>query len=74
VTLSADQAKTARRLLGWRLSVLADKSGLSAPTISDFENSKRRPSVLNVSTIQKVFENAGVDFVGETGARLKTPQ
>lgn len=69
--ISPDQAKTARRLLEWSLSIVGGKSGLSSTTISDFENGKRRPSVLNVSTMRKVFENAGVEFVGEAGVRMR---
>jgi transcriptional regulator with XRE-family HTH domain len=71
MSISPDQVKTARGLLGWPVSILAGKSGLSTTTISNFEKGARRPSVLNVSTIRKVFESAGVEFVGEAGARLR---
>jgi transcriptional regulator with XRE-family HTH domain len=74
MSISPDQAKTARRLLGWTVSVLGGKSGLSATTVSHFENGERRPSALNVSKIRKAFEDAGVEFVGEAGARMKTRQ
>jgi transcriptional regulator with XRE-family HTH domain len=72
VSISPDQAKTARRLLDWSLSVLAGKKGLNTTAVSHFENGKRRPSVVKVSAIRKVFEDAGVEFVGEAGARMKS--
>jgi transcriptional regulator with XRE-family HTH domain len=61
-------------LLGWSISILAGKAGASATTVSDFENGKRQTSVLNNAKIRKAFENAGVEFVGEAGTRLKNPQ
>jgi transcriptional regulator with XRE-family HTH domain len=74
MSISPSQAKTARRLIGLTIAVLAGKSGLSATTISHFENGTRRPSARNISTIRKVFEDSGVEFVGEAGARMKKPQ
>jgi transcriptional regulator with XRE-family HTH domain len=69
MSISPDQVKTARRLLGWSVPVLAGKSGLSVATISNFEKGTRRPSVLNVTTIRKIFEDAGIEFgVEEPGA------
>jgi transcriptional regulator with XRE-family HTH domain len=72
MTISPNQAKTARRLIGWTVSVLGGKSGLSGTTVSHFENGKRRPSALNVSKIRKVFEEGGVEFAGG-GVKLRKP-
>jgi hypothetical protein len=72
MSLSPDQIREARRLLGWPLSVLGGKSGLSVTTVSQFENSRRRPSALNVSAIRKVLEDAGVEFNSNgPGVRLR---
>jgi transcriptional regulator with XRE-family HTH domain len=73
MSISPNQLKTARRLLGWSVPLLADKSGLSVTTVSNFEKGTRRPSVLNVSTIRKLFEDAGIEFGGDDpGATLRT--
>jgi transcriptional regulator with XRE-family HTH domain len=56
VSISPDQVKTARGLLGWSIPVLAGKAGLSVTTVASFEKGTRRPSVLNVSTIRKFFD------------------
>jgi transcriptional regulator with XRE-family HTH domain len=64
MSLSPAQLKEARRLLGWPLSMVGGKSGLSTTTISHFENDKRRPSLSNVCTIRKALEDAGVEFNG----------
>ena len=67
MSISGAQVEEVRRLLGWPLSVVGGKSDLSTSTISFFETGKRRPSSLNVSTIRKVFEAAGVEFIAENG-------
>jgi transcriptional regulator with XRE-family HTH domain len=70
--ISPNQARTARRWVGWTMAELADKSGVSIATISRFENGKRIPSIINVSRISKTLEAAGVEFTngGEPGVRL----
>jgi transcriptional regulator with XRE-family HTH domain len=72
VSISPEQVKTARGLLGWSIPVLAGKAGLSVTTVASFEKGTRRPSVLNVSTIRKFFESAGVEFgAEEPGVKLR---
>jgi transcriptional regulator with XRE-family HTH domain len=73
VSISPDQARNARRLLGWPVTVVAGKSGLSTSTVLYFEKGTRRPRISNIAKIRKVLEVGGVEFVGETGARLKSP-
>jgi transcriptional regulator with XRE-family HTH domain len=72
VSITPEQCRAARRLLGWPQTVLAGKSGLGVPAISHFEKGNRRLSVLDVSTVRKVLEVGGVEFVGEAGARLRS--
>jgi transcriptional regulator with XRE-family HTH domain len=74
MTISPEQIKAARTLLKWSQSDLAGHIGLSAATVGKFELGRARPPVLNVSTIQRVFEAAGVGFTngGQPGARMKS--
>jgi transcriptional regulator with XRE-family HTH domain len=71
-TLTGQQVKSARRLLGWTQDKLAAETRVNLPAIGHFETCKRRPSVLIVSVIQRALEDAGIEFVeGESGVRLK---
>jgi transcriptional regulator with XRE-family HTH domain len=71
-TLTGQQVKSARRLLGWTQDKLAAETRVNLPAIGHFETGKRRPSVLIVSVIQRALEDAGIEFVeGESGVRLK---
>ena len=72
MTITGQQVKAARQLLGWSQEKLAEESGIGKPTIGKFEAGKGQPSVLTVSLIKRVLGAAGVEFVdGEPGARLK---
>eukprot|EP01042_Synura_sphagnicola_P017462 gene17462-22061_t len=70
--LTPEASRSARGLLGWSLKDLAEKSGVSFTTISQFENG--RPSY--DSTGQKLataFEAHGVELIADnerTGAVL----
>jgi transcriptional regulator with XRE-family HTH domain len=74
MTISPGQVNAARTLLKWSQSDLAGHIGLSAVTVGKFELGRVRPPVLNVSTIQRVFEAAGVEFTngGQPGVRMKS--
>lgn len=65
VTINAVQVREACKLLGWTVSVLAKKSGVEARHIDGFEQGSRRMSVLNLSVMQRVLENAGIEFTNE---------
>jgi ribosome-binding protein aMBF1 (putative translation factor) len=72
MTITGQQVKAARRLIGWTQDSLAVEIRVSPTCISNFEMGKRRPSVLIVSVIQRALEAAGVEFVeGEPGVILK---
>jgi DNA-binding XRE family transcriptional regulator len=67
MTITAAQFKAAHRLFGWSQSRLAGEADVSATTIATVEDGERKMSVLPVSSIRKVLEGAGVEFVGEAG-------
>jgi transcriptional regulator with XRE-family HTH domain len=76
--ISAKQIKAARVFLGWEQRDLAEKSGLSLPTIQRMEKlGVERSSVANAQKVQGALESAGVQFIdqngGGPGVRLREP-
>ena len=66
--ISVEQLRAARGLLGWSQSQLADRAGLSLPTVKRFETGKGA----NVSDdarrkLKNALEAAGVIFIQENG-------
>jgi transcriptional regulator with XRE-family HTH domain len=66
--ISAKQIKAARVFLDWEQRDLAEKSGLSLPTIQRMEKlGMERSSVANAQKVQTALEAAGVEFIPENG-------
>jgi transcriptional regulator with XRE-family HTH domain len=67
------QSRAARGLLDWSQTELAEGSNLSESTIRDFEKGRRTPTETNISAIQRVFEDAGVEFLddGQHSVRMR---
>jgi ribosome-binding protein aMBF1 (putative translation factor) len=59
------QLRAARALVGWSREVLAEKSGVGAPTIRDFEVNGSDPKQGTVHKWQRALEAAGVEFLDE---------
>lgn len=78
--LHAAQLKAARALIGWSQDALAEKSGVSSPTVKRMENSDGvvRGHAESVWKIQQCLEAAGIEFIAEDekgfGVRLRSPQ
>ena len=72
-TVSPEQIKAARELLGWSQAELATKLGVSETAVGLFEREKRRLLALDVGELRNALESAGVEFTnfGEPGVRLK---
>lgn len=73
--LTSEHVRAARALLRWEQSTLADRSGVSLPTIKRLET---QPGALGayaetVAAIRKAFEREGIEFQngGEPGVRLR---
>ena len=68
------QVKMARAALGWGVRDLAAKAGISANTVSRYENGADALGE-TLMKIQRVFEQAGVIFIDEgeegPGVRLR---
>ena len=60
VIITYKQCKAARELLGWKQDDLAQKAGISAGTIADFERGMRE---LRVSTLEKIVDAFKVERV-----------
>ena len=71
--ITAAQIRAARALLDWEQTALAEKSGVSAVTISAIERGSSDPRASTLTKIQRAFEAAGIEFTnGEApGVRLK---
>ncbi|WP_353432699.1 helix-turn-helix domain-containing protein [Polynucleobacter sp. MWH-UH23A] len=73
--ITSDQIRAARALLRWSGKDLAEKTGLGFSTLMRLEVLEGVPSAQakTLETIQKVFERAGVEFIGtpESGAGVR---
>ena len=77
--ISAKQIRAARVFLEWEQRDLAEKSGLSLPTIQRMEKlGVERSSVGNVAKLQTALEAAGIEFIdpngGGPGVRMKAKE
>ncbi len=76
--ISAKQIKAARLFLDWEQRDLAQKSGLSLPTIQRMEKlGLGRSSAANAEKIRLTLEAGGVTFIpengGGAGVRMREP-
>ena len=69
--ITAAQCRAARGLLQWRQKDLAEKSGLSALAIRNFETGKTSPHHATLTLLRQTFEAHGVAFLDENGGGLK---
>lgn len=75
-TLVAEQCRAARALISWSRTELAERAGVAASTLADFEAGKREPYARTLADIRRTLEEAGVSFIapdaeGWAGARLR---
>jgi transcriptional regulator with XRE-family HTH domain len=67
MTISPEQCRAARGLLGWSQTDLAKASETATKTIADFERKAREPYARTLEEIQAALEKAGVEFIPENG-------
>lgn len=65
--ITGDQMRSARAFLRWSAKDLAEKSGVSLPTIQRMEAVSGVPSALgtNLDAIRRTLEAGGVVFIGK---------
>ena len=65
--ISVRQIKAARALLGWSATELAERCGIGSATVKRYELQDGYPkaTVQNLAAIQAVFEESGVEFLGD---------
>ncbi|UVK44851.1 helix-turn-helix domain-containing protein [Mesorhizobium sp. AR07] len=72
MSITSEQSRAARGLLDWSQTRLGTRSNLSESTIREFEKGRRIPSPNNLAAIRSALELAGVEFINETGVKLRT--
>lgn len=70
--LSPAQCRAARALLNWSQPELAQRTGMHVQTISSFESEGGTPTKTTIEKIFLTFENAGVEFLPDSGLRIRS--
>ena len=67
--ITTRQVKAARVLLGWTQADLADRSGISEPTVARLESLDGRLGgrAGTADKIRAALETAGIEFIDENG-------
>ena len=73
MTLTSEQVKAARALLGWSKLKLATRIGVSEKAISAFELGGQWRQPINLDFVRERLKAAGVEFTicAEPGVKLK---
>ncbi len=69
--LDDKQVRAARALLNWTQETLAETSGVARATIKNIENGDTAPRLDTLQALQKIFEEAGVEFLPGSGVRMR---
>jgi DNA-binding XRE family transcriptional regulator len=74
MSITPAQCRAARGLVDMDQAVLADGAMVSRSVVIDFEKERRVPMRNNLAAIQRVLEEAGVEFTNgdAPGVRLRT--
>jgi transcriptional regulator with XRE-family HTH domain len=73
MSITPAQCRAARGLIDMDQAVLADRAMITRGVIVDFEKGRRVPTRNNLAAIQRVLEEAGVEFTNgdAPGVRLR---
>jgi transcriptional regulator with XRE-family HTH domain len=76
MSISSEQSKAARALIGWSRRELAEASQVAERTLIDFERGARATHRRTLTDLRRALEEAGVIFIdqneeGGPGVRLK---
>jgi transcriptional regulator with XRE-family HTH domain len=67
MTITPEQVKAARELLGWTLVRLAARADASELAVRRYENGRGIGGRIDLTSIREALESAGVEFIAETG-------
>jgi len=65
------QCRAARGLLGWTQQALSDAADVGVVTVRQFEAGASEPRRATLAALRRALEDAGVEFDGESGVRLR---
>ena len=68
--MSPEQSRAARGWLDISQQELADRANVSLSTVRDFEKGRRTPISNNFVAIERVFLEAGIEFLSEGGMAI----
>ena len=71
--LTSLQCRAARGALQWSATDLSDYSGVGTTTISRFEKGHGVPIRANLTMLRRTFEEAGVEFIEDSGLIVRKP-
>lgn len=79
MTITPDQLRAARALVGWSREALAERSGVSPATVRAFEILGSDPKQSTLNKLRTAFSQVGVDLLDETeaqgaGVRFRKPR
>ncbi len=69
--INAEQIRAARAYLDWSTADLAQQAGLTVNGINKIEREYVKPQKDTLHAIQKVFEQAGLEFLPNSGVKKK---
>ena len=69
--ISREQIRAARALLDWSQKELAEKSGISEPTIKLVETGKVRSTENTLQSLRLTLEKADIEFLPNNGVRFR---
>jgi transcriptional regulator with XRE-family HTH domain len=74
--ITSAQIRAARALLNWSARELSERSGVSQSSIHRAERAKARPSMheKSLAAIKAALEQYGVEFLDNSGVRLRPDQ
>ena len=70
--ITGKQVRAARALLDWKQTDLAEKTGLSLPSINNIERMIGSPRLVTLNIVRDALQGAGIEFLGSDGVRKHT--
>nr|WP_020175354.1 helix-turn-helix transcriptional regulator [Methyloferula stellata] len=67
MSITPEQCRAGRALLGWSQDDLVEASKVTKSTIANFESGKREPYERTLTDLRRALEEAGVIFIDRNG-------